>query len=92
MRTNTFETYNLLTGYIELPDVKLRVVGSEFAVRKINFLSYIYIFWRRIEHRVTRLFNWGSTISCEIIKLESDEIKEDEKVPVSNHGFNACVV
>ena len=52
MRTNTFETYNLLTGYIELPDVKLRVVGSEFAVRKINFLSDIYIFWRRIEHRV----------------------------------------
>ena len=84
---DTIEKYNLLTGKIELLDVKLRVARSDFSVVKINSDVYILIgcTWCRE--------NGGDDPSlCEIFNLETEEMREGETFPFENWGYTACVV
>ena len=81
--SDTIEKYNLLTGQIELLDVKLRVGRCQFAVGKID--SDVYIFGGRNYH--------GNADEMEIFNLETGEIRQfSENIPFSDFCFTACVL
>ena len=81
--TDTIEKFNLLTGNIELLDVKLYYPRQKFAVGKIY--SDVYIIGGSNGYNL-------SMDKTEIFNLETEEIEKGEKIPVSDCSFTACVV
>ena len=79
--TKTIEKYNSITGKMIIFDVKLSIGRVGLALAKVD--NDVYLIGGKISKT-------DATDVVEIFNLNTEELREGEKVPFRDFGFTAC--